>query len=50
MSFFQRVPLAPPDPILGLTAAFQSDPRKDKVNLGVGLYKSEDLTTRFWKR
>lgn len=43
MSFFQQVPLAPADPILGLTAAFAKDPRPNKVNLGVGLYKGEDL-------
>ena len=45
MSFFDRVPLAPPDSILGLTATFLKDPRKNKVNLGVGLYKTEDLRT-----
>jgi aspartate/tyrosine/aromatic aminotransferase len=45
MSFFERVPLAPPDPILGLTLAFQNDLRKNKINLGVGLYKTEDLRT-----
>ncbi len=44
MSFFQDVPLAPPDPILGLTAAFNNDSRLTKVNLGVGLYKGEDLS------
>jgi aromatic-amino-acid transaminase len=43
MSIFDKVPMAPADPILGLTAAFSSDPRKNKVNLGVGLYKGEDL-------
>jgi aspartate/tyrosine/aromatic aminotransferase len=45
MSFFKDVPLAPSDPILGLTSAFQKDPRKNKVNLGVGLYKTADLKT-----
>jgi aspartate/tyrosine/aromatic aminotransferase len=45
MSFFDEVPLAPPDSILGLTATFLKDPRKNKVNLGVGLYKTEDLKT-----
>lgn len=45
MGFFERVPLAPPDPILGLTAAFFGDERENKVNLGVGLYKTEDLKT-----
>jgi aspartate/tyrosine/aromatic aminotransferase len=45
MSFFEKVPLIHPDPILGLTVAFHKDPRKHKVNLGVGLYKTEDLQT-----
>lgn len=45
MSFFEHVPLAPSDPIFGLTAAYQSDLRPTKVNLGVGLYKTEDLRT-----
>lgn len=45
MSFFENVRFAPSDPILGLTAAFQNDPRQNKVNLGVGLYKTEDLKT-----
>jgi aspartate aminotransferase len=45
MGFFDRVPLAPPDPILGLTTAFQNELRNNKVNLGVGLYKTEDLKT-----
>lgn len=45
MSFFEKVPLAPPDPILGLVSAFRNDPREIKVNLGVGLYKTENLKT-----
>jgi aspartate aminotransferase len=45
MVFFDRVPLAPSDPILGLTIAFQNDLRNHKVNLGVGLYKTDDLKT-----
>ena len=32
---------APADPILGLTDTFKADPRQDKVNLGVGIYKDE---------
>ncbi len=43
MVFFDAVPLAPPDPILGLTVAFQEDPRSTKVNLGAGIYKNESL-------
>lgn len=31
--------MAPPDPILGLTEAFKSDPNPNKINLGVGVYK-----------
>ncbi|QYJ80446.1 amino acid aminotransferase [Shewanella acanthi] len=38
---FSQVELAPADPILGLTDAFKADPRHDKVNLGVGIYKDE---------
>lgn len=30
----------PDDPILGLTAAFRKDPRSNKVNLGVGAYRT----------
>ncbi len=45
MGFFDLVPLAPPDPILGLTSAFLSDKRALKVNLGVGLYKETNLQT-----
>src|SRR5579862_4665028 len=45
MPFFEHVPLAPPDPILGLTAAYFADPRENKVNLGVGYYKDEMLRT-----
>jgi aromatic-amino-acid transaminase len=38
MTLFSAVELAPRDPILGLNEAFGSDPRTDKVNLGVGVY------------
>src|SRR6187397_92148 len=36
---FSEVTLAPADPILGLTEAFQSDKNPKKVNLGVGVYQ-----------
>lgn len=36
---------APPDAILGLTEAFKADPRPEKVNLGVGVYKDESGAT-----
>ncbi len=42
MSILDRVELAPADPILGLTEAFNADQRADKVNLGVGVYLGED--------
>lgn len=38
---FEQISAAPDDPILGLTEAFKSDHRTDKVNLGVGIYKDE---------
>ncbi len=41
MSLFDRVELAPADPILGLTEAFHADSRPEKVNLGVGVYLDE---------
>lgn len=36
---FSEVPLAPADPILGLTDAFNTDTNPNKVNLGVGVYQ-----------
>ena len=41
-SLFSAVELAPADPILGLNEAFAADSRPGKVNLGVGVYLSED--------
>jgi len=38
---FERLEMAPPDPILGLTDAFKDDPNPNKINLGVGIYKDE---------
>ena len=37
-SLFGAVDLAPRDPILGVTEAFNADPNPRKVNLGVGVY------------
>ena len=42
MSLFDRAELAPADPILGLTEAYNADTRAEKVNLGVGVYLGED--------
>ncbi len=38
---FEKVVAAPADPILGLTEEFKKDPRTEKINLGVGIYKNE---------
>jgi len=37
-SLLAGVEMAPRDPILGVTEAFNADPRPNKVNLGVGIY------------
>ncbi len=42
---FAHIEAAPADPILGLTEAFKADPRTEKVNLGVGIYKDESGQT-----
>ncbi|KAF9532282.1 aspartate aminotransferase [Crepidotus variabilis] len=39
---WQEVPLAPPDSIFKLTAAYKEDKFKDKVNLGVGAYRDDN--------
>ncbi|TXL62416.1 amino acid aminotransferase [Zeimonas arvi] len=41
-SMFAAVQLAPRDPILGLTEAFNADTRTNKVNLGVGVYYDDN--------
>ena len=38
MALFDRVEMAPRDPILGLNEQYLADPRSHKVNLGVGVY------------
>jgi len=38
---FQTIERRPPDPILGLSAAYKNDPNPLKVDLGVGVYKDE---------
>ena len=42
---FEFLPIAPPDSILGLSDAFTSDPRTNKINLTVGVYKDEQGRT-----
>ncbi|KAG6903194.1 hypothetical protein C0995_002737 [Termitomyces sp. Mi166 len=39
---WQDVPLAPPDSIFKLTAAYKADPFEKKINLGVGAYRDDN--------
>lgn len=41
MGLFENMALAPVDPILGTTQAFQADQDPRKINLGVGAYRDE---------
>jgi len=45
MSFFEGVPQAPPDAIFGLNLAFKADSAPNKLNLGVGAYRTEEGKT-----
>ncbi len=38
---FDRLEILPPDPILGVTAAYRADPDPGKIDLGVGVYRDE---------
>ncbi len=38
---FENISLAAADPILGLLDLFRADPRGNKINLGIGVYKDE---------
>ena len=42
---FETLEVAPADPILGLTAAYNQDTNPDRINLGVGVYKDGDGNT-----
>lgn len=42
MSFFEQLEMLPEDPILGLPLAFAADQRPNKVNLGVGSYRTAE--------
>src|SRR5690606_6889881 len=44
-SMLENVQTAPADPILGLTEEFAKDPRQQKINLSVGVYKDTRGTT-----
>jgi len=39
---FSEIKVAPADPILGVTIAYNNDPDPDKLDLGVGAYRTED--------
>lgn len=39
---FSKVQQAPPDPILGTAEAYKKDSSPDKVNLGVGAYRTDE--------
>ena len=41
-TFLSAIEMAPRDPILGLSEAFNADPNPLKINLGVGVYYGED--------
>ncbi|WWO99605.1 MAG: amino acid aminotransferase [Candidatus Dasytiphilus stammeri] len=38
---FENIPIALEDPILGLAEKFSTDPRSNKINLGIGVYNDE---------
>lgn len=42
-SVMAQVEMAPPDPILGVSEAFKADGSGDKLNLGVGAYRTDEL-------
>ena len=46
---FEAIQKLPPDPILGLSSAFEADPNPDKVDLGAGVYKDEAGITPIFK-
>lgn len=43
MSLFDDLVELPQDPIFGVNAAFVKDPRKEKINLSIGAYRTEEL-------
>ena len=46
-SMWSMVPMAPADPILGVAVAFNADPSPQKVNLGIGAYRTSEGETTF---
>lgn len=41
-TIFTAIPMAPRDPILGITEAFHADTNPNKINLGVGIYYDDN--------
>ena len=41
-SIFDHIETAPPDPILNTALAFKADTDANKVNLGIGAYRTEE--------
>eukprot|EP00291_Cryptomonas_curvata_P015193 CAMPEP_0172153806 /NCGR_PEP_ID=MMETSP1050-20130122/1669_1 /TAXON_ID=233186 /ORGANISM="Cryptomonas curvata, Strain CCAP979/52" /LENGTH=305 /DNA_ID=CAMNT_0012822423 /DNA_START=21 /DNA_END=935 /DNA_ORIENTATION=+ len=39
---WKEVPMAPADPILGVAVAFNADPSPQKINLGIGAYRTSE--------
>lgn len=42
---FEHVNAVPPDPILGIIAAYAADPNPKKIDLGIGVYRDEQGNT-----
>ncbi len=42
MTLFSSVELAPKDPVFGITEAYTADKNPTKVNLGVGVYYTDE--------
>lgn len=48
-NIFAKVPMAPPDPIIGVNVAFNADTDPKKVNLGVGAYRDDNAKPYIFK-
>lgn len=48
-NIFAKVPMAPPDPIIGVNTAFNADTDSKKVNLGVGAYRDDNSKPYIFK-
>jgi aromatic-amino-acid transaminase len=45
LSVLEQIALKAPDPLLKVMKAFRGDPRRDKIDLGVGVYRDESGET-----